>query len=68
MTLASIRSKHTGHEGSSRKAGVGGGTGRVGSDEEGEMGGRNGSSIKGKTVSTCVVDEGWKVTLWMKTT
>lgn len=57
MTLASIRSRHTGHVGSSRNAGVGGGAGRVGSDGEGAPGGRKGSSMKGKTVSTVVVED-----------
>lgn len=51
MTLASIRSRQTGHVGSSRRAGVGGGAGRVESDGEEVLGGRNGSSINGEMVS-----------------
>lgn len=68
MTLASIRSRQTGQVGSSRNAGVGGGTGLVGSDGEGAGGGRNGSSMKGKMVSRGVVEEDWNVTLLTKTT
>ena len=68
MTLASMRSKHTGQVGNSRSAGVGGGAGRVGSDGEGATGGRKGSSMNGKTVSTVVVEDAWKVTLFTNTT
>lgn len=57
MTLASIRSRHTGHVGSSRRAGVGGGAGRVGSVGDSAIGGRKGSSMKGKIVSRWVVEE-----------
>jgi hypothetical protein len=57
VTLASMRSRQTGQVGSSTKAGVGGGAGRVGSEGLGAEGGRKGSSIKGKTVSSVVVEE-----------
>jgi hypothetical protein len=57
VTLASMRSRQTGHVGSSRRAGVGGGTGLVGSEVEGAGVGRNGSSMKGKMVSSGVVEE-----------
>ena len=63
-----MRSKQTGQVGSSRNAGVGGGAGRAGSVGEGAVGGRNGSSMKGKIVSSCVVEEAWKVTLLTNTT
>jgi len=52
VTLASIRSRQTGQVGSSRKAGVGGGAGRVGTDVDGDTGGRKGSSMNAKTVLT----------------
>ena len=68
VTLASMRSRHTGQVGNSRKAGVGGGAGRVGSEGDNVVGGRNGSSINGKIVSRWVVDEDWKVTLFTNTT
>jgi hypothetical protein len=51
VTLASIRSRQTGHVGSSRRAGVGGGAGRLESVGEDAFGGRNGSSINGEIVS-----------------
>jgi hypothetical protein len=57
VTLASIRSRQTGHVGSSRRAGVGGGAGRVGSDGDICVGGRNGSSMKGNIVSRWDVDD-----------
>ena len=68
MTLASMRSRQTGHVGSSRRAGVGGGAGRVGSEGEEIGAGRNGSSMNGKIVSRGVVEEDWKVTLFTNTT
>ena len=57
MTLASMRSRQTGHVGNSRNAGVGGGAGLVGSDGEGVGVGRKGSSMNGKIVSSGVVGE-----------
>ena len=51
VTLASIRSRQTGQVGNSRKAGVGGGAGRVGSEGDNVVGGKKGSSMKGKIVS-----------------
>jgi hypothetical protein len=68
VTLASMRSRQTGHVGSSRRAGVGGGTGRVASEGDSAVGGRNGSSMKGKMVLRWVVDDDWNVTLLTNTT
>ena len=52
VTLASMRSRQTGQVGSSRRAGVGGGAGRVGSEGVAAIDGRKGSSMKGKMLST----------------
>jgi hypothetical protein len=57
VTLASMRSKHTGQVGNSRRAGVGGGTGRVGSDGDSVVGGIKGSSMNGNIVSRWVVED-----------
>jgi len=45
--------------GNSRKDGVGGGAGLVGSVGDTAAGGRNGSSMNGNIESTCVVEEAW---------